>query len=301
MSTGSLSRLEQSVGLLQVSTWNKQCELLAPAHMHGLTGPSDEFHAQERALGKRTSAADRSVLEERRQRLYTRVRNFEKTAGRMLGPINAEEPDNNNNSNNGTSTTELDDNLPNQTWSDDEESDEEADDDTGVEDEEIINLKPAALALPSKWSLNRRDASAQTQELVKIELELRTGQADEALEALRMALGYQSAIYRTTVRMSKTQGMSTRAQSIAQQAHGKVLKLARMYRRAHAAMVALGAEDQLLRRFRRLKKEDLSVSKDVTEENRHSQRNDVLSWIWHTSKNHEGDSAKSEWLMECAC
>ncbi|KAG2348628.1 hypothetical protein BDR05DRAFT_874506 [Suillus weaverae] len=48
--------------------------------------------------------------------------------------------------------------------------------------------------------------------------------------------------------------------------------------------------------YQALKAEDLAVSKEVTEENRHSQSSDRLAWFWRI--NSAKDSQKSEWMNE---
>ncbi|KAG2057811.1 hypothetical protein BDR06DRAFT_877278, partial [Suillus hirtellus] len=45
-----------------------------------------------------------------------------------------------------------------------------------------------------------------------------------------------------------------------------------------------------------LKAEDLTVSKEVTEENRHGQSSDRLAWFWRI--NSAENSQKSEWMNE---
>ncbi|KAG2337892.1 hypothetical protein BDR05DRAFT_894549, partial [Suillus weaverae] len=65
---------------------------------------------------------------------------------------------------------------------------------------------------------------------------------------------------------------------------------------SRAAMQRLGADSDTLTLYQSLKAEDLAVSKEVTEENRHGQGSDRLAWFWRI--NSAVNSQKSEWMYE---
>ncbi|KAG2367249.1 hypothetical protein BDR07DRAFT_1252001, partial [Suillus spraguei] len=67
--------------------------------------------------------------------------------------------------------------------------------------------------------------------------------------------------------------------------------------RSRAAMQRLGANSDTLTLYQSLKADDLAVSKEVTEENRHGQGSDKLAWFWRI--NSTTNSQKSEWMYEC--
>ncbi|KAG1740735.1 uncharacterized protein EDB91DRAFT_1081835 [Suillus paluster] len=71
---------------------------------------------------------------------------------------------------------------------------------------------------------------------------------------------------------------------------------ARGYSRARAAMLCLGADSDTVAVYQPLKPQDLVVSKEVTEENRHGQGSDKLAWFWRI--NNAEDSQKNVWMNE---
>ena len=63
------------------------------------------------------------------------------------------------------------------------------------------------------------------------------------------------------------------------------------YKRARQAMVTLGADKDIM-------PEDIKVSKDITEEVRWNQRNEVLPWFWRSGEANE-EQRNNEWMNEC--
>jgi hypothetical protein len=130
-------------------------------------------------------------------------------------------------------------------------------------------------------------------QIVEQEIQLRTAQADESLDALRLAIGHKSLLYKIRIRKFKTQSSKTRSQSELLQISAKIKELAGRYRRARTALLGLGASANILAKFQALLDSDLKVNTDVVEENRVGQRNDKLPWIWRTG----GGNARS-WMNE---
>ena len=60
----------------------------------------------------------------------------------------------------------------------------------------------------------------------------------------------------------------------------EVRNYSRMYKRARSAMIRLDAEESILEEYKALTEKDLQLNKDITEESRLYQRNDVLPWFW---------------------
>jgi hypothetical protein len=116
--------------------------------------------------------------------------------------------------------------------------------------------------------------------LAEDELLIRQSQASDAIEQLRLALGMKSAIFRKMVSSAKSQKKKTRAWHAVSMANSAVQRHARAYSLARYALVELHAEESILTRFPPLQKGDLSVSKDIVEENRVGQRSEHVSWIW---------------------
>ncbi|KAK7688137.1 hypothetical protein QCA50_008507 [Cerrena zonata] len=70
---------------------------------------------------------------------------------------------------------------------------------------------------------------------------------------------------------------------------------AQVYTSARRALEVLGAAPDVLSKFKILKKADLSASTAIVDPNAHSERNNGLSWIWHTQHDLREDLV---WLDE---
>ncbi|KAG1888625.1 hypothetical protein F4604DRAFT_1569672 [Suillus subluteus] len=130
------------------------------------------------------------------------------------------------------------------------------------------------------------------------ELELRKGQANDCLEKLRQALGDRSVVFREKIHSNKSvHHQGTRSKKELQTITLSINRHARGYSRARAAMLRLGADSDTVAVYQPLKPQDLVVSKEVTEENRHGQGSDKLAWFWRI--NNTEDSQKNLWMNEC--
>jgi hypothetical protein len=59
----------------------------------------------------------------------------------------------------------------------------------------------------------------------------------------------------------------------------------------------LGADEKTLKHYLPITTNDLVVSKDITEENRWGQWNDLMAWFWRVGE-HDGRK-ESDWMQEC--
>ncbi|KAG1830059.1 hypothetical protein F4604DRAFT_1695666 [Suillus subluteus] len=133
--------------------------------------------------------------------------------------------------------------------------------------------------------------------LCQEELELRKGQANDCLEKLRQALGDRSVVFREKIHSNKSvHHQGTRSKKELQTITLSINRHARGYSRARAAMLRLGADSDTVAVYQPLKPQDLVVSKEVTEENRHGQGSDKLAWFWRI--NNMEDSQKNLWMNE---
>ncbi|KAG1732280.1 hypothetical protein EDB19DRAFT_1831399 [Suillus lakei] len=122
------------------------------------------------------------------------------------------------------------------------------------------------------------------------------GQANDCLEKLRQALGDRSVVFREKIHSNKSiHHQGTRSKKELLQITLSINKQARGYCRSRAAMQHLGADSDTLALYQPLKAQDLVVSKEVTEENRHGQGSDRLTWFWRI--NNAEDSQKNQWIM----
>ncbi|KAG2035372.1 hypothetical protein BDR03DRAFT_868129 [Suillus americanus] len=129
------------------------------------------------------------------------------------------------------------------------------------------------------------------------ELELQKGQANDCLEKLRQALGHKAIIYRQHFRSADSTWTGTRSKQEALRCHIKIEKCVRRYQRARGSMQRLGADEDTLRTiYQDIQPHQLSVDKEVTEENRYGQGSDRLAWFWRVNNGH--DSQEDVWMDE---
>lgn len=212
----------------------------------------------------------------------------------------ANEDDDNDDEEDGDEDVEEDD------GSDDEDScenDEDNDDNfNGLgEDHQAHRLDSAeivGLLLPSHLGPHHHQ-DPMVAALARDEKVIRQSQASDALQQLRLSLGMKSAIFRKVVANAKGQKRITRAWKAVHVATAAVQRHARAYRLARHALVQLHADQSIMTRFPPLEKSDLSVSRDVVEENRVGQRSEHVSWIWRLDIGKDQD--KNKWILESEC
>ncbi|KAG1725096.1 hypothetical protein EDB19DRAFT_1833904 [Suillus lakei] len=148
------------------------------------------------------------------------------------------------------------------------------------------------IPLPSNLGMERCEQLGAV-DLVRQEITLREGQANDMLHAIRVHLADKAILFRTTVRPAKSQARSTRAWA---QVHSveRVINLNSMiYRKCRAQLHNLRA-DQLLEKCRVLEKSDLKATSVVADLNTRGQRNSTLPWFW--SLDVQGDSVSNNWM-----
>jgi hypothetical protein len=157
-----------------------------------------------------------------------------------------------------------------------------------VDDEEIGEEEPeitpedTMLYLPSNFKLHQRK-DLGWQELGRMELQLREGQANDSLERLRECLAEKSLRFRTQLRSAKGQKKTTRAWDSIHRMEDQIKQVVVTYRAARDAIRELG-EATDLERFQEIKKSDLKMSGDIVEEQRVGQRSSILPWFWRLDR-----------------
>ncbi|KAG1726916.1 hypothetical protein EDB19DRAFT_1833264 [Suillus lakei] len=124
--------------------------------------------------------------------------------------------------------------------------------------------------------------------LMKEEIALREGQANDALHAIRVHLGDKALIFCNTVRLAKSQASSTRAWTRVRSVETAVNLNASIYSKCQSQLAKLPDHD-LLKKYLPLKKEDLKASSAVADPNARGQRDTTLSWFW--SLDVQGDTS----------
>jgi len=159
-------------------------------------------------------------------------------------------------------------------------------------------IECARIWLPSSFTESER-IQMGLEQVGEVEAELREGQANDALEALRAGLAEKSLRFRTEVKPAKSQRTMTRAWDSIHRADKQIRAAVQSYRLARSALEELGASSELLGRYKEIQRKDLKMSRDVVEENRIGQRSSELPWFWRLDR--KWDEDRGEFLKECKC
>jgi hypothetical protein len=130
-------------------------------------------------------------------------------------------------------------------------------------------------------------------------MELRCGQANDALAEIRIGLGHKSLLFRTKIRNANNVKETTQAWKEVRQSTKEIDRHVRCYKHARWALERLGALKETLEKYRGIEKEDLKMSSDMVEENRFGQRNDTLPWFWRLGP--QADTDGDGVMEECKC
>lgn len=172
----------------------------------------------------------------------------------------------------------------------DGEEDQYEEDLTESFSEDLNLLMPSCVGATCLKEVNLED-------LVKQELQLRIGQANDSLERLRTHLGHKSILYRMNFRSSTSVRTDTRSKQDIRRVALKITKDVRSYHRARESLCHLEAPQDILQKYQVIKPDELGVSKDITEENRFGQGSDVVPWFWRIAGSQLG--LPGVWNEEC--
>jgi hypothetical protein len=141
---------------------------------------------------------------------------------------------------------------------------------------------------------------AGLEDLVKEEIQLRVGQANDSLEKLRTHLGHKSILYRMNFRSSSSVRTDTRSKQDIRRVALKITRDVRSYHRARKSLFRLEASQDILQKYQLVKPDELGLNKDITEENRFGQSSDILPWFWRIGGSQLGPQS-DVWNEECKC
>ena len=174
--------------------------------------------------------------------------------------------------------------------------------DDGVEQEdddvEALSVLPESVVLPLPSNIASAKLLPALKPLISVERELRKGQANDALEGLRIGLDNKSLLLVRDVNQSTSTKQSTRAWVSVRNAQSQILLHARAYQRAWQALKSIGTPEDLLI-YQKLEEKDLVVVKDITNAKRFGQGSDRLAWFWRIGPSR--DLLTGEWMEECEC
>jgi hypothetical protein len=159
-----------------------------------------------------------------------------------------------------------------------------------------IDAEHISLHLPSHLGRSWCNTNAAG-DLAMAELRLRVGQLNDTLHHIRIALGHKSYLFRNDVRPARTQRLKTRAWAEVHAVESSVQHHARVYTRARQAIVDLGADTEMLDRYKILRRQDLSVKTSIIAPAVRGQRNASLPWFW--AMDIQRDANVGLWLKDC--
>jgi regulator of protease activity HflC (stomatin/prohibitin superfamily) len=245
---------------------------------------------QVKNIGSRPTAAVQNTIADRRRRLQNRITDFNDKSTTYLRNNISADVGNNNLENILNSIGVLID------FQDDDNpfiSDNTLRS-TNV-DAEVVDAEKQHIQLPSVI-VKGGTISEKIQPQVNQEIEIRIGQANDALHELRMTLGYKAMLYRTLVRNATTQQTKTRAFAETKSIEATVRIHVTNYMLARDAMVILMASADVLEKYKPLSKADLKVETVSFDSGIHGIRNSHLPWIWKVGYVTDNNS---KWLNEC--
>jgi len=283
-----LANVDQSLGSSMVSIWRMHSTSLYHIHIKGTSRFSfrDALRVDIRKVPKDASASQKAVVEEKRQKLAARISQFHEVADAMMEGIEVD-----------AGTKHMDDMRF--CAADMEEEARETEDIEVASEETSEEVAAEAMGIWMPSSIPHPDALALGLGALQAEeLHLRQGQANDCLEKLRQVLGHKAIIYHQHFRSADSTWAGTRSKQEANRCRIKIDKCVRSYQRARNAMQRLGAdEDTLENVYQEIQPSQLSVDREVTEENRYGQGSDRLAWFWRVNNGH--DSHEGAWMDEC--
>ncbi|KAG1800082.1 hypothetical protein EV424DRAFT_1474860 [Suillus variegatus] len=158
----------------------------------------------------------------------------------------------------------------------------------------VFHPENVLIPLPSNIGI-QRCTELGIVHLVGQEIALQEGQANDALQAIRVLLVDKAVLFHTTVHPAKSQVKVTRAWT---QVHSveRVIRLHTMiYAKCRAQLGHLKAHT-LLKKYFWMEKCHLKATAAVADPNARGQRNSMLPWFW--SLDVQGDSVSNDWMNE---
>jgi hypothetical protein len=259
------------------------------------------LNAEVRHRRKRWSEQDELTIVRKRQTLNARIEKHRDEATRYLPPHVMDHVQDHE-------TNGLD-----EAWIDDNDAD--ADDAASVtaDLEQLTITMDTDEVVPERRSIylpsvigHKRCGELGLRNMVKSELALRQGEANDALQAIRIAIGEKSFRFRKQLRNSKSKVQKTRSWDAIHAVDRRLQLKSLVYKRARHALISLGAPKTIRDRYQELKSKDLHTNTAIQEPNARGQRNQELSWIWkmpgisfsnHETLLHECEMFKIYWLI----
>lgn len=177
-------------------------------------------------------------------------------------------------------------------------SDDDSEDELNDQPAAPVGTRPEFIILPLPSAIGKtRRHELGLASVSDMELSLRRGQANDALEAIRLAIGQKSFLYREGVRPKQRKQMQTRSRTVITSLSEQISRHCKVYSRSRTAMEELGMDAlELAAIYRPIAKHDIRTSTTVRKPNEAGHSRDQLSWIWTAATD---DSSDSNHLTEC--
>ncbi|KAI5998350.1 hypothetical protein F5J12DRAFT_895546 [Pisolithus orientalis] len=134
--------------------------------------------------------------------------------------------------------------------------------------------------------------------LLKEEMELRIGQANDCLEGLCTDLGNKAMLYWQNFWNANSTREGTRTKKEIQNVVSRINKHVRSYQRSRQAILQLEPDVSIREKYQEILPQGLAVSKEVTEENRFGQGTSKMAWFWMMEGEQGQRNVDSGGLME---
>lgn len=242
-------------------------------------------------MGRAGTISERNKVQDRRQKLLARIHAFHSEADTYYAFLDKD----------------LEDDAVAQPDVDDPDDDDDVDDpfvdnnsNDKADDEEIpqqtVHPEKLKIRMPSSIFASVPHKPRAFLRLAEQEKQLRVGEANEAIQNLRLDIGHKSLLFSTKIREARGTHSRTRAWDNIHGVNYKVKVHAADYRLARASLVMLASSEDILTKYRTLINTDLRLPGDITDPNRFNQRSDTLPWIWKLVE--PGDEVHNNWMQE---
>jgi hypothetical protein len=152
------------------------------------------------------------------------------------------------------------------------------------------------VALPSTLGITTC-RSRQLHGAIDAECELRIGQANDALQGVRLAIARKAFVFRNEVRRAVSKKYKTRAYTKIQSTDTSLRYYAQLYRQSREALKQLHANREVLDRFQDLKPEHLQITTTFIDYRTPGMKHRNLAWFWYLDV--QGDSIDNSLMLEC--
>ena len=129
------------------------------------------------------------------------------------------------------------------------------------------------------------------------ERELRMGQANDALQGVRLAIARKAFVFRTQVRRAVNKTHKTRAYSKIHSTDTSLRYHAQLYRQSRNSLTQLNVGLDVLGRFQELKPEHLKTTTTFIDHRTPGMKHQHLPWFWYLDV--QGDSIDDSLMLEC--